>query len=709
MPTARGILGLTAAALVAASPAVAETRTLSPGQRLNFYGLPGLVDMPTAGAMPDGEIAGTLAAFQGTFRGTLAFQISPRLSGSFRYARIDGLDPTPGRPALYDRSFDLHFRFLDEGSWWPAMAVGLRDLGGTGVYSSEYVVATRHFGTQLAVTAGIGWGRMATRGAFDNPLGIFGSGFDTRPGFTGTGGEFSVDQWFHGPAALFGGIEWSANERLTLMVEYASDAYERESAAGSFTPASPFSFGARYALNEGTTIGLYAIQGEAVGLSAAFTLNPKRPRFGGLTAPAPVPVKVRPGPASGWSPQWIDVPGSPQAVEARLKQALALEGIGLERLELTGTSARVGFRNDRFDSPPMAIGRISRILAAALPPAVETFVLEPIVEGMPTSRVTVRRSDIEALEFAPDAAGALFRRATVEDAGGSPGAPLVAGAFPRLSWGIGPYVATRLFDPDSPLRLDLGLEPSARFHIAPGLSVSGALRFRLTGNLAKSDPPPNTSPLPPVRTDGYLFDRTDWGVEYLTVDHFARPARSVYLRLSAGYFEKMYGGLSAEVLWKPATGPLALGAEINYARLRDYDRMLGFQDYDVITGHASAYYRFGKGYEAQLDVGRYLAGDVGATLTVDRVFRNGWRVGAFATLTDVSFEDFGEGSFDKGIRVYAPLTWFLGQPNTTTIGTTLRPIQRDGGARLSVRNRLYPLVSDYSGQALADEWGLYWR
>ena len=65
-------------------------------------------------------------------------------------------------------------------------------------------------------------------------------------------------------------------------------------------------------------------------------------------------------------------------------------------------------------------------------------------------------------------------------------------------------------------------------------------------------------------------------------------------------------------------------------------------DYDVVTGYVSAYYDFGNGYLGQLDVGNYLAGDVGATVSVDRVFVNGWRVGAFATVTDVSADEFGE-------------------------------------------------------------------
>ena len=40
----------------------------------------------------------------------------------------------------------------------------------------------------------------------------------------------------------------------------------------------------------------------------------------------------------------------------------------------------------------------------------------------------------------------------------------------------------------------------------------------------------------------------------------------------------------------------------------------------------------------------YLAGDVGATLNVERVFKNGVSMGAWATKTNVSSAQFGEGT-----------------------------------------------------------------
>jgi len=108
-------------------------------------------------------------------------------------------------------------------------------------------------------------------------------------------------------------------------------------------------------------------------------------------------------------------------------------------------------------------------------------------------------------------------------------------------------------------------------------------------------------------------------------------------------------------------------------------------------------------------VGRYLAGDLGATFRLDRVFDNGFRVGAFATLTDASFAAFGEGSFDKGIVIEVPLTWLSGQPTQAVVRQVLRPVLRDGGAQLQVADRLYDLTSGYRADELAQGWGKFWR
>lgn len=687
-----------ASALAVALPAVPAEMAPT----LGFYGMPGLYDTPTARSLYDADLALSFTGAGPTARGTLAFQITPRLTGSLRYSRVEGLDPP--RAALYDRSLDLHFRFLDETEWLPAMAIGLRDFGGTGTFASEYIVASKALGPRIDVSAGIGWGRLATRGEFDNPLGL-----DTRPPFSGLGGEPGWDQWFRGPAAFFGGIAFRPTDRLTLKAEYSSDAYEQEVAAGVLEVDSALNFGLEYQWRPGATLGLHYLYGTEVGVSASFVFNPRHPPMGDLS-PAGIPVAVRPGAASEWDGAWTAVPGQAQALRSTLAQLLEADGMGLEYLELSATTARLGLRNARYDSEPQALGRTARVLTHVLPPSVETFVLEPVVEGSGASRVTLRRSDIERYEHAADGAALIFARTEIGEAGAHPGPEArPEGLYPDLSFGLGPYLATSFFDPEAPIRADVGLEATARLDLAPGLSASGAVRLKIAGDLDESMRV-SDSVLPHVRSDANIYDREgENGIQYLTLDYFFRPAENLYGRVSAGYLEPMFGGVSGELLWKPVDSRLGLGAELNYARQRDFDKLFGFQDYDVVTGHVSAYYELGGGFDAQLDVGRYLAGDWGATVSLDRTFANGWRIGAFATLTEVSAEEFGEGSFDKGIRITAPISWFTGRPSRSEIATTIRPVQRDGGQRIDIRNRLYPLVRDYHESDLSEEWGRFFR
>ncbi len=137
--------------------------------------------------------------------------------------------------------------------------------------------------------------------------------------------------------------------------------------------------------------------------------------------------------------------------------------------------------------------------------------------------------------------------------------------------------------------------------------------------------------------------------------------------------------------------------------------LFGFQDYDVVTGHVSMYYDTPGDYHLQVDVGRYLAGDFGVTFGLDREFNNGFKVGAFATLTNVSSADFGEGSFDKGIRFEVPVSWFTGTSSKAKLRQVIRPVLRDGGARLNVANRLYEYTREERAGRIVGQWGRFYR
>lgn len=703
-----GKITVSCAALLCASPAVPQQAGGFAGwSGYNSFGFPGMIDMPSAYSRPDGELSFTTSHFQNQTRNTLTFQISPRLSGSFRYALLYDVRPDPAGPVSdyrFDRSFSVHYRLVDEDQRRPAVAIGLNDFLGTGLYSSEYLVASKHLTPNLRVTGGIGWGRLAGVNAFRNPLSVFSDRFDTRPGRgSDNGGIVRTNNWFRGDAALFGGVEWQATDKLRLIAEYSSDAYPNEDGS-AFDRKSPLNLGLSYAYRPHILLGLNYLYGSEIGAMVTMGLNPKSPPAGGGQDKAPPPVVPRSDLARlGWSAEMLN----PNVQSSRLNVALQKDGIRLHGIRIGDRVATIEVENERYATMAQAIGRTARHMSGILPSKVDTFVIVPMASGLRGAAVTLRRDDLEKLEFHADGAWRSYTRAQFEtvQAGLSP----IVGRYPLFDWKLKPYLSPSFFDPDAPMRADFGAELSAKYEPAPGLVFSGVLRKKILGNLDESSRP-STSVLPHVRSDFNIYEREgDPALTELTAAYYFKPGNNLYGRVSAGYLEPMYGGVSGEVLWKPNNRNFALGIEMNHVKQRDFDQRLGFQDYEITTGHVSAYWDLGKGYQTQVDMGRYLAGDWGATFALDRQFRNGWKVGFFTSFTDVSFDDFGEGSFDKGIRITVPLNWVSGQPSTEQYSTVIRPVTRDGGARLNVSGRLYDRVRGLQQSDLREGWGRFWR
>lgn len=673
----------------------------------NSYGYPGLIDMPVATSRPDGELALTTSSFAGQTRNTLTFQITPRLSGSFRYAILENYILRAGRlETNYDRSFSLHYRLMDENSRGlrPAVALGLNDFLGTGIYSSEYVVATKTVTPRLRFSVGLGWGRLGTSGGFKNPLSIFGDRFETRPAReTGQGGSVDSDQFFRGDAALFGGLEWQATDRLKFTLEYSSDAYPRESRF-ALDSDSQLNLGASYKIRPNVDLAMRYLYGSEFGIQLTAALNPKSPPNAGGREPAPPPVLPASAAAAA---SWGEALASTDTSKAQLSDALAGQGIRLHGFKKQSNTVRVEIENITYLQEAQAIGRSARVLSRQMPADIETFDIVLVTSGIPVSELRIHRRDMEELEHALDGSWKSFARAQIT----SPleGTTPTSDRYPRFDWSLKPYFSPSLFDPDDPIRADIGAELSGTFEPTKGLVFSGGVRQKIVGNLDQSTRV-SDSVLPRVRSDANLYDKANGPtITHLTSAYYFKPGQDLYGRLTAGYLERMYGGLSAELLWKPSDSPFGVGIEANYAKQRDFDQLFGFQDYDVFTGHVSGYWDMGHGFHAQLDVGRYLAGDWGATVSLDREFNNGWRIGAFATLTDVPFSQFGEGSFDKGIRLTIPISWLTGEPNKVGYSTTIRPLTRDGGARLNVGGRLYNKVRPLQKTSLQDGWGKFWR
>ena len=667
-------------------------------QSVNTYGNVGLIELPTAEVAEDGNISFSISQVGNSGRATVNFQLSPRIEGSIRYSEINGFGVAAENRS--DRQFDFKINLLDEDTSPFGLALGFRDFLGSAIYSSEYLVASKKVGTDFRLTAGLGWGRLAGDGTFNNPFG----GSRTN----GAGGNEQVNSrnFFRGSdVGLFGGIAWEPSDRnWRLKAEYSPDNYAQESASGNFKRSSGWNFGIERELLDGFEAGLYWIGGEELGFRLSFSADPKVARVPKDFLNGPPPFTARPAEAKRGTNWSSDVALKNQLITA-LEPVFEAEGLELTSARFDAYEASVTVVNHRHDRPAKAVGRTARLLAAGTPPSVEVFRISLVENNLPTATVALRRSDLERLVDTHEAVPESWKAFQISEAA-SIDEPNWTANPERLSYTLAPKVPFSLFN--SSLDFDLVLQGNAKYQLSPKVFVEGEMSQSLLGRLR--DVSSASGPLPQVRSNFAAYQSDGPVLERLTANYVSKIQDGLYGRATVGYLERVFAGVSGELLWKDVDDPLAFGLELNYATQREPDSFAGLDGYDVFTGHGSLYWDTGwNGVFAQIDAGRYLAGDVGATLTVSRRFENGWEVAGYLTKTNADTSGSTSGSFDKGIRLTIPLGWTVPFATRRKLNVNFADLARDDGARLDIPHRLYPLVREVDNNRLKENWASFWQ
>ena len=183
---------------------------------------------------------------------------------------------------------------FQETPYRPALAIGARDLIGTGVYGQEFVVLSKRF-WNIDFTAGLGWGRLASTEMFPNPLGQLIPSFNQRNTNTGVGGTLDVGQLFHGPdTSLFGGLNWQTPiEGLNLLVEYSPDRYLQERVNTHFFTRAPVNVAATYHVFDNLSVMAGYLYGTTWGAAISYHIDPLTPFYSQRFGPTPLPPAVR--------------------------------------------------------------------------------------------------------------------------------------------------------------------------------------------------------------------------------------------------------------------------------------------------------------------------------------------------------------------------------------------------------------------------------
>ncbi len=616
----------------------------------NNYGIVGLISTPTARTYDEGVHGVTV--YDGTPNQTVSLSANPFdwMEASFFYTNVED------RPYCYDfttpfcnqdfkdKGFNVKVRLKEEGKL-PAIAIGLNDFAGTGIYSSEYIVGSYGI-NKTDFHFGLGFGLLdGSDLSFKNPLGYISDKFYDRPGeLEGMGGSFQPSRYFSGETVSpFFGVSHVVRDKLILKLEH--DASVRPGLVPFREPKSDYSFGFDYLINSNFSIGMSFERGDYASFKFVYKNDP-------------VSTYQKSEYARG------DLREGDNKY-TQLINNLEENGIGVKKL--TESAGSIGLQLTQVIHPNLQV--VEQIIAQS---ARDAGITKDIKKD-----ITI--ADFLAVSELDDAyertAQTIYERQSSKKFSTST----------RLQFR--PFLASR----EEFFKGALMLENDTEFIIRKNLFFNTNLKYSLWDNFDDLYLPPVDTFPAQVRSDvkEYLNKVKDGGILIgrAQLDYHLTPIKNHHIMMSAGIFEDMFSGAGMEYLYFRPNTNYSFGIDVFKVYKRDYSWRFGLLDYENTLATANFYYRnYGTiPFDMRVSAGEYLAGDVGFTLEFSRSFYNGVQFGAFATFTDVTTEQFGEGSFDKGIFFNIPIYGNL-------LNYTWRPLTKDPGATLNRRHTLHSLL-----------------
>ncbi len=658
------------------------------------YGNTGLLEIPSARFAKEGTLKfGISSSFPNEFTFITASPF-PWLEATYRYVEIKNKLYGPyyfsGNQTYKDKGFDIKFLVAEEKYILPAIAVGLRDVAGTGIFSSEYLVATKQI-NNFDLTMGIGWGKLGRLKNISNPLKDLSTNFESRNSDVGAGGSFNYKDWFSGDrASAFAGIEYKLKRYgLRLKLEYDPTKPDQKYLGQiPLRVNSRFNIGLTYNLNNFGDVGVSFERGNQLRFSFNFRGN--FAEEGKLKQTYLPKINVS-------NESKMNLRNESEYFRNILFE-LKKEQIFLQGASSDSNKIEVSVSQSKFNSQPLAVGRTARVISAASDESLEELQINIMNGDIETASFSFPREKLDKALKEEISLVELVSKSSIysetEDQKYLSHEFRPNVDFPEHFWGLSPALKHHIGGPEGFYlgqlwwRLNSNLKFSRNFTLSSVIGIDVYNNFDELNN--KSD-----SVLPHVRSDiqEYLKEGST-NIARMKLDYIWSPKTDLFFRADFGLIEEMFGGIGGELLYRPFNKRYALGVTGHFLKQREYKQRFGFRDYEVFSGHLNSYFKLQNDLLLQIHAGRYLAKDKGITFDISRHFKSGFRIGVFATKTNVSSEDFGEGSFNKGFYFSIPLDIYSRDYKTGSIDFSMTPLTRDGGAMLHNHNSLYGIFGE---------------
>tara|TARA_B100000768_G_scaffold181273_1_gene203614 strand:+ start:4084 stop:6216 length:2133 start_codon:yes stop_codon:yes gene_type:complete len=671
----------------------------------NSFGQVGLISIPSAEVKAEPSIFFTSNKNNYIKLGTLTVTPFDWMEASYFYYRPDDLLWGGTKGLFLDKGFNVKFSYKPKSIFIPRLAIGLDDFAGTGNFTKEYVVSTYDL-KGIKLTAGIGWGKFVgdvlnTK----NPLSYISDDFNIRPSTSGNyalGGNPSYDKWFRGNSALFGGIEFSIPKTKNMKFKIETDPFDyfKFSCCGEGlsndsyrvrNKIKNYNYGISYQFNDYGNIDMSYIKGDTWNLSFSFGLSSDKPLR--------KKNKFKPNIVNKNFNQTVKREFYYDLLDNLNNNSLYLQTASISKNQLSITVDSQEFNNPISYSSRAA--HIANEVAKFNNYNFRKIDVGLITRGIEINNIAFRPEDIEnkklPLILQRDRAEISYpKNLSYKNDEFQPRLK-----FPILINSFEPDIRMHIGSPERFAFTGIGIKMNSEIQLNRNLTISSSIGQSLDDNFDRKFPCPCTL-MEPVRTEvvSYLQESDDLYIKHLQIDNIWAPKENFYARITAGYLEDMFAGISTELLYKPFNRNIAISIENNYVQKRNYNGRFKLLDYRTNTNHLNlSFYEPNTNILVKWSYGKYLAKDKGYTLDLSRRMPAGWQAGVYFSKTNVSAEIFGEGSFDKGFYFKIPFNIFIKGNTKASTGFSLKTMTRDGGAKLNLQNKL---IDSFYGSTLSE-------
>ena len=588
-----------------------------------------------------------------------------------------------------DRGVNVKVALLtrkDGFEYLPEISVGAEDFYGSKRFESYYVVATKEI-LAWNLEASFGWGIKRIKGPF-------------------------------------GGVIWSPLRNssnfllkgFSFIAEYDAIDYENHDAEHDFGRDI------RSRVNAGVALTLFDIlqmrvasqRGEKLAYSASLKYNFGQTKglFPKIDNPKPYkkPINTEP----------LGALRLPKELGQEMAYAFQKQGLTLSKIKLVqdqgkGKSLWIQLLNIRYREECDLRRRIEDILAAMTPSNIAKVIVVIEVNGIPTQSYTFRTQDLKAFRERSISSYELQILSPIENVPSEPDrfdstllyerrkSPWIVTFRPRLLTFFGSSRGKFKYSFGVTGGLNGYLWNQIYYEILTAFTIKASIYDMMDYDFY------NPSQLINVRTDAINYFQADrFTINKAYLQKGWNWGKGYFGRVALGYFEAMYGGIAAEMLYYPLNKDWAIGLE-GAGVLKRKTGGLGFVTrVRKLNGFTPTYVHF-IGYQYFLDlyyrfkpanldfsvkIGSFLARDKGARFDVSRTYPSGMRLGLWYTLTNA--DDFVNGHryHDTGVSIFLPLDIFLTKSSRSFFGYAMSFWLRDSGAFALTGKQLYPTINN---------------